>query len=107
MDLDFPKVIISTELLQFLPNCSNSRIEFPLQRPQNILKSYSLGLSTFMSQSLLLFLVFHTISFAEQHYNSINTDKALSLLQCHLQKVAKYQHILEILTNNVLINFVT
>jgi len=60
-----------------------------------------------MSQPLLLFLIFHTISFAEQYYNPINTDKALSLLQCHLQKVAKHQYILEILTNNILINFVT
>ena len=36
-----------------------------------------------------------------------NTSEALDLFQQHLQEVAKYQHILEVFTNNILASFVT
>ena len=38
--------------------------------------------------------------------NLVNTSKALGFLQYHLQKVAKYQHILEVLTNNMFASLV-
>jgi len=38
--------------------------------------------------------------------NSVNTDKALGILQHYLRKVAKYQHVSEVLTNNILTNFI-
>ena len=34
--------------------------------------------------------------------NSVNTDEALSLLQYYLSEVAKYYHVLEYFTNNIL-----
>ena len=39
--------------------------------------------------------------------NSINTSEVLYFLQYHLQKVAEYQHILEVFTNNILASFIT
>ena len=52
-----------------------------------------------MFQPLLFFFTSYIILFPEQSYNLVNIDKVLDLLQYHLEKVAKYQYTLEILTN--------
>ena len=60
-----------------------------------------------MSQPFLFFFTSYIILFPEQPYNTVNIDKVLDLLQYHLEKVAKYQYALEILTNNILASFIT
>jgi len=44
---------------------------------------------------------------SEYPINYINTSKALSLLQHHLQEVAKHQRVSEVSTNNILAGFIT
>jgi len=61
-----------------------------------------------MSQPPLSFLAFQTVSAPEkQSCRFVNTDEALGFLQCHLQKVAKYQHISEVSTNNILVSLIS